>query len=408
MTDCGEFIAQCSNQIADVVVVALANRLLAALVAPILVVAAVAARLMRPAPKRRMMLGVTPIITIREMAKAMQASGWEATTVVRNVYSIHRREDFDVVAEELVPKAVRRLRYAPLVQVLTDYRTFIWALRRFDVFFTFFDGRIMMRTPLRRLELQLLNLAGKHSIVMGYGSDVQSLAKIASNQFRERLAAEYPRTAEDDRAIEAEVAYCCRHADVVINGVDWIDFVERRDLLVAAPFFVDTDVFRPSERTRRPGPIRVGHSPNHRLIKGTDVIEAAVAQLRDEGLEVEFVVIEGVPNTEMPDLLNEIDVFAEQFIIGWYGLSAVEAMSCGVPVMAYLRPDLKALYDNTAGTVKCPVVNCAPGDLVVELRRLITDPDLRRDLGVRGRTYAIESHSTAALHRVMLRAVAAL
>jgi glycosyltransferase involved in cell wall biosynthesis len=96
-------------------------------------------------------------------------------------------------------------------------------------------------------------------------------------------------------------------------------------------------------------------------------------------------------------LFATLDMFAEQFVVGWYGLTAVEAMSCGLPVLAYLRSDLRALYDRTSFSASCPIVCATPESLVEQLDELFHDAQRRRSLGIAGRDYVQRYHSTDAL-----------
>ncbi len=381
----------------------LANLGLAGLMAPVLLLAALLHRvLLRRNLRPALLCGVTPIITIREIATAARANGLLATTAVRGLYPIHRREDFDLLLDELAPKWFAKVP-RPVREILVDYRSFLWAVRRFTVFITFFDGRLLMRTPLRHLEFQLLRIAGIRTIVLGYGSDVQVADRIKSPAYRQRLTETYPDNVRRQHSIAREVDYTCKHANLVIGGVDWIDSLPFANVIHAAPFFVDTDRWRPADpgstqkNTNHGQAIRVGHAPNHRAIKGTDMLVEAIDILLAEGVAIELVLLEGLPNVELPAIFASLDIFAEQFIVGWYGLTAVEAMSCGLPVLAYLREDLKSFYDARSFSAECPIVNTTTIDLADQLRALAADEPRRRELGRSGREYVERYHSAVAL-----------
>jgi hypothetical protein len=49
---------------------------------------------------------------------------------------------------------------------------------------------------------------------------------------------------------------------------------------------------------------------------------------------------------------------------------------------------------------ECPIVSATPDTLKRELRRLATEPSLRRELGRAGRQYVMNYHSTAAVGRI--------
>ncbi len=136
--------------------------------------------------------------------------------------------------------------------------------------------------------------------------------------------------------------YCIDHADHVVSGVDWVDYMPRWDTnhggalrprheaeLAPAPEPSDRD----SER-----PVVVFHAPNHRELKGTRFLIAACEELRAEGEPIELRLGEKMPNSEVRRQLAEADIVADQFIVGWYAFFAIEGMATAKPVLCYLRP----------------------------------------------------------------------
>jgi len=134
------------------------------------------------------------------------------------------------------------------------------------------------------------------------------------------------------------------------------------------------------------GPVVVAHAPTNRLIKGTRYVEAAVAELRAEGLDVELRMIDRQPWDTMPEFLSGADILVDQLGMGWYGLLAMEGMAEGRTVIAHLRGDFR---DALRG---CPVVDATPSTLTEVLRRLVRDPARRGVLGAAGRRYVTEHH----------------
>lgn len=49
--------------------------------------------------------------------------------------------------------------------------------------------------------------------------------------------------------------------------------------------------------------------------------------------------------------MSNVDVVADQLIIGWYAMFSMEAMSMGKPVICYLRKDLIELYLSSGNLV---------------------------------------------------------
>lgn len=86
-------------------------------------------------------------------------------------------------------------------------------------------------------------------------------------------------------------------------------------------------------------PIRIGHAPSHRAVKGTARILAALEELQVEGLCFELVLVEGLSNVEARRQYETVDILIDQLYAGWYGGLAVEAMALGKPVIVYIRDE---------------------------------------------------------------------
>src|SRR4030095_562232 len=94
--------------------------------------------------------------------------------------------------------------------------------------------------------------------------------------------------------------------------------------------------------------------------------------------------------------MAEVDLVADQLIIGWYAMFAIEAMAMAKPVLCYLRDDLKRLYID-AGLVEeaeIPLIQCTPASVKETLRRLMDDHEGLADAAHRGPAYVQRHHST--------------
>jgi glycosyltransferase involved in cell wall biosynthesis len=95
--------------------------------------------------------------------------------------------------------------------------------------------------------------------------------------------------------------------------------------------------------------------------------------------------------------MQDADVIADQFVIGWYAQFALEGMALSKPVLCYLREDLLELYTLFSFAGECPIVNTSPFEIKERLRELAGDTALRAELGERGRRYVVEHHSLEAI-----------
>ena len=384
--------------------------LVAALVAPFLLAAClVAAALSRanggPRKPPRLVWGPTPIISNKYWSGALSRAGWQSTTLMYPPPSISKKEDFDLYVLELVPwPLINRLPGLDrrVKQLLNPYICFVYALLKFDVFHHPMRGGYLMLTPLWRLEAPLLKLAGKKTIIIPFGGDFYMYSRVADTSLRHALLLSYPELARTERQTERRVRYWERRADAVVPGFMGADGLARWDALPFAPWSIDTSEWRPrrsySNNDGTNGPVRVLHTPNHRGFKGTEFLVRAVEGLRAEGLKVELLLAEGVPNAEVRRLMaEEADILAEQFVATAYAMSGIEGMASGLPVMAnlgneaYTRPFRRWSY-----LEECPVLSTSPETLKGNLRALVVDPALREELGRAGRSYVEKYHSEGA------------
>jgi glycosyltransferase involved in cell wall biosynthesis len=145
------------------------------------------------------------------------------------------------------------------------------------------------------------------------------------------------------------------------------------------------------------------HAPSHRGVKGTEQLLAAVEQLKREGLEFEFRLVEGMPRDRARKLYEDADIFVDQLLAGWYGGVAVEAMALGKPVIAYIR---EADLDFVPVEMRreLPVIGADVRTIGGVLGRLIAaGPRERSELGRRGRAYVERWHDPLKIAAGLIR-----
>jgi glycosyltransferase involved in cell wall biosynthesis len=155
---------------------------------------------------------------------------------------------------------------------------------------------------------------------------------------------------------------------------------------------ISLDEWQPVYTQLERRPLRIGHAPSHRKVKGTDVILSALEQLAAEGFEYELVLVEGLPNDQARQKYEQIDVLIDQLHAGWYGGLAVEAMALGKPVMVYIREeDLQFIPPEMKADL--PVLRVTMETLKADLRRLMQMPRGElHELAQRSRRYVERWH----------------
>ncbi len=342
--------------------------------------------------RRAVGLGPEPLINNVHHAKALRRQGYEAVTFVSHVYFV--TQAFDV--RDLGPRP------------LNHSRLFLRAIFRCRILYIYFNGGPLAWTGLRRLEPWLYRLAGVKVVAMPYGGDVQDFAVHDDVVYRSAYLTDYPQfIREQMRTRKAQVRRWSRHADWIISGCDWVRYMPHWDTLMLAHFSVDTEQWRlptaaeydAPARFSADRPLRVLHAPNHRAIKGTALLEKAVARLQAEGVPVELKVVQRLSNDEVRALVRQVDVVAEQFVIGWYGIFALEAMASGKPVLTYIAPELERLYllHGLLERNELPVLRADHLTLEQQLRDLAGNRVPLAPLRERARAFVEKHHSLAAV-----------
>lgn len=205
---------------------------------------------------------------------------------------------------------------------------------------------------------------------------------------------------------------------------------------VIVPCGVDLDTFHPATGGEAPDPLVPRRRPGlHRLVtlgrlverKGIADVISALAQLPD----TELVVVGGrpgglldddplaqklldharsvgvadrvellgaVPTESVPRVLRSADVFCHYPWYEAFGIAALEAMACGIPVVASATGGLPTTVEH--GVTGVLVAPQHPETLAATLRGLLDDPARRAEMGRQGALRAVHFSWRAVAARV--------
>jgi glycosyltransferase involved in cell wall biosynthesis len=208
--------------------------------------------------------------------------------------------------------------------------------------------------------------------------------------------------------------------------------------LNVVPVGVDQEIFRPLPHVQRvPGRLITTASADVTM-KGLRYLLEALAKLRTErnvelvvigrlkeggpsartiaelGLSDAVTFVTGVPEERIIELYSEAELAVVPSLYEGFSLPAIEAMSCGVPLVATTGgalPEVVGLDGETALLVP-------PGDsdaLAARIRTALDDPELRARIGAAGRQRVIErwtwrhtAEGTVEQYRALLAETAAV
>ena len=128
------------------------------------------------------------------------------------------------------------------------------------------------------------------------------------------------------------------------------------------------------------------------LIYGKGELKNKLEALTKELQIEDKVIFKGyISNEDVPKALNEMDIFVVPSINESFGVAAVEAMACEIPVIASSVGGLKeVVVDNETGYLVSKK-NCK--EIADKLKKLILDKELRISLGKAGRKRVLENYN---------------
>lgn len=344
----------------------------------------------------------TPILTLARKAASERLLGERAISIVRFTYRIS--QDFDVVLARWC-KGLPWLLY-PLAGL-----AFLVMMATASRVHTFADGGMLPSVRKRRMatvELLAYRLFGIPHLVWTYGADVRTRERTLAlgkqncctdcTQVRKACVCD---TALGDRNMSRLRA----NGAIIFSMGDMIEYTSgsRNDL-----FFWPLDLTGSHAPEATPAghspdhmrKLRVAHATNHREFKGTRYLEDAIATLQAEGVPIELVLVENLPNHAALEIYRTADIIFDQCLIGFHGYFALEAMALGKPVMCYIRKPAEYLLHPE----ECPIINTHVDTIKEDLRRLVLSRDELFVIGQRGRQYVERHFSHEAFAKRLQRA----
>ena len=354
--------------------------------------------------KKDIGLGPEPLINNIYHKKALEKYGYTVETFATHAYFI--TEQFDVRGNELF----EYLKWFPPLRKLCAYLfLFVFSMTRFKALYLYFNGGILGLASiiLWRVEPFLYKLANIKIVMMPYGSDIQDMTRSPNLLFKNAVAQDYPEHKLHRKKIALKIELWTKYADHIIGGCEWVDYLYHWDTLTLGHFSIDTDLWKPSGKTEPlfssgQRKLKILHAPNHRAIKGTRFFIKAVEKLIDDGFDVEFVILEKVTNDEVRKAMASADIVADQLIVGWYAMFAIEAMAMEKPVLCYLRDDIETLYV-AAGLVlkgEIPIIKCSVATVTDVIKEIALDHHNLMEIGKRSRDFVVKHHSLDAMGKV--------
>lgn len=274
-------------------------------------------------------------------------------------------------------------------------------------------GFLLTDTDQREFEFAYLAKKGVPIVCYWCGSDIRSTKRMhelerqtglpnISTYIGERGAIYESEAWDEEKRQIAEVA--SRHASAMFsNTVDHLSYLTKG----TEPFLY----FLPDDPLPNPGKfddlstIVIVHATTAPSIKGTALVRAAIAQLRDEGYGFEYVELIGVPNATVKKELGRAHIAMNQFFGFSPAVFGAEALAAGCVVM--MSSDETVETDLPAGSNECWVVT-KHHQVYSNLKRLLDDPSQLEPIARKGREWAEQYASRTSAGAIMMRTLDAV
>ncbi|PCH85032.1 MAG: hypothetical protein COB88_10695 [Flavobacteriales bacterium] len=143
---------------------------------------------------------------------------------------------------------------------------------------------------------------------------------------------------------------------------------------------------------------KVIHAPSHPWHKGSDLIEAVLEKLKNEGIEFEYVRLKGIPHQEVIDYLKDGDILVDGINGHGPGVLAFEAMSCGCAVVVRHLAEYADVFEP-------PLVHFDVDNIYEPIKKVILDYEFRQELIINGRAYVEKENDVTNVTRNLLENV---
>ncbi len=304
------------------------------------------------------------------IAKAQREYGIVADVLVFNQNKFNYNCDIDLSGKS------KGIRY--FIRTLN----FIKCLFKYDIFHFHFGNSLLPYN----VDLPLLKLFGKKIVMHYWGDDVRQ-SDIAINyvyfKTLEELQKIYPK--KNDNIIRKNIKKVLKYINISIVGDYSLLSYSPKSIVIKQA--IDLSDFPFVGCRSDTGRLKIVHSPSDRIIKGTKYVLEAIEKLKKEYI-FDFILVENISNKEASEIYKAADIIIDQLLFESHGVLAVECMALGKPVLCRIDEKIMKYYNGI------PVLNTNPENLYDNLKLLLENPELRIELGKRGRKYVKEVHDS--------------
>ncbi len=334
------------------------------------------------APRERISLwSGSPIINMGINARAERLTGTNAKSLVYSTYFITDEFDYDLSPYFSFP----------IIGKLLPFGVFLWVCILAKRLHFYCDRGLipsMSAFHFNTLELLIYKLLRINVFLWTYGADVRC-RDATINLGEPNCCTECTLIGKacicDDLRQKRHMDKLKRYSTAIFSMGDMIEYTPGSlNNLFFWPIDLEKSAYNPVyPGTDRSKPLRIVHSTNHRMYKGTHFLIEAIDSLKNEGCNIELILVEKIPNKQALEIYKSGDVLFDSCLIGFHGFLSIEGMAMGKAVMCFIRKPDKYLK----APEECPLINTRIKTLKDDLRNLAENRESVREKGIKGREY---------------------
>lgn len=173
-----------------------------------------------------------------------------------------------------------------------------------------------------------------------------------------------------------------KFSDAIFSVPDQSGLAMKPYFHIQIPINLDEIKFKFNIRSK----LKIMHAPTEPAIKGTDIIEECLDNLKTNGYEFEYIRIKGVSHQVLLEMLPDIDILVDEIVLHGPGVLSFEAMAAGCVVLTRYITDSPPCF-------RPPVIDIDANNLYDKISKIITDVNTRKELSYAGRAY-VERNNT--------------
>ena len=263
-------------------------------------------------------------------------------------------------------------------------------------FYIFSTGFLLSHIDGRNYEFSYIKGKNKKLVCWFIGNDIRSLKKMIefSKDNKFELAANYyylfaPGLLSDDYdnskkliAIAAD-----QHADLVFNyEFDQMSYL-KSECLPNYYLYPDSNFYKNDNKFINESEIVIVHAPSSPIIKGTQLVRAAIDKLQSEGYKFKYVEFIEASNTDVLEQLKNAHIVLNEFYSFVPGLFGIEAMASNCALLTSADEEIEVSLP--AGSNKAWMVT-KHYEIYDNLKELLDSPSLAKQYADSGYEWALE------------------